>query len=208
MILFYNAEINPETTRVIETELSDREIILTTLKFNKLLLKNGIRFISNEQELMYLMLIYFGKDLNFLDVDVKPLIAERVDELKYCQYKFNQKLNYEKSFENLFVMFLDFFQANSYADKLFSILVMIPLAQKYENKWRKLVWSEYAMVLKFISCEENDLNFEEYLTPLETDVSLLKSYAIALSSNYLRKDSLPWKIADHHLKNAKIKSCN
>lgn len=208
MILFYNAEINPETTRVIETELKEKEIILTTLKFNKLLLKNGIRFISNEQELMYLMLIYFGKDLNFLDDDVKGLIAERVDELKYCQFEFNEKLNYEKSFENLYVMFLDFFQANSYGDKLFSIFLMIPLAQKYDSKWRKLVWSEYAMVLKFITCDENDLNFEEYLNPIETDISLLKSYAIALSSNYLRKDSLPWKIAEHHVKSSKLIKSN
>lgn len=209
MILFYNAEINPDTTRVIETELTEKEIITTTLKFNKLLIENGIRFISSEQELMYLMLIYFGKDLNFLDDDIRLLIAERVRELKHSQFKFDEKLNYEKSFENLFVMFLDFFQAQSYSDKLFSTLVMIPLAQKYDSKWRKLVWSEYAMVLKFITCDESDLNYEEYLNPIESELSLLKSYAIALSSSHRQINSLPWKIANHHVRNSKsLKSVN
>lgn len=200
MILFYNAEISTEEKRIIETELSEKEIILTTLKFNKLLESNGIKFITPDQELMYLMLIYFGKDLDFLDADVKALISERLSTLKKSNFKFNQKLNNEKSFENLFTMFLDFFQANSYGDTLFSTLLMIPLAQKYDVKWRKLVWSEYAMVLKFITCDKSDLNFEDYFEPLETDASLLKSYHRALTLNWLKEDSLPWKIANHHLK--------
>lgn len=188
----------------METELSEKEIILTTLKFNDLLLSHGIQFISADQELMYLMLIYFGKDLNFLDVDVKEFIEKRLKVLTTLHFKLNQKLNNEKSFENLFTMFLDYFQANSYGDNLFSTLVMIPLAQKYDVKWRKVVWSEYAMVLKFITCDETNLNFEEYLQPIETDVSLLKCYKTALSSHWLRKDSLPWKIANYHLKNQRL----
>lgn len=204
-------EVNPDLNRVMETELSEKEIILTTLKFNDLVLKNGIQFITADQELMYLMLIYFGKELNFLDDDVKVFIAERLKVLTNSQFKLNQKLNNEKSFENLFTMFLDYFQANSYGDNLFSTFVMIPLAQKYDVKWRKVVWSEYAMVLKFITCDQTNLNFDEYLQPVETDVSLLKCYMTALSSHWLRKDSLPWKIANHHVKNSRhllVKSDN
>lgn len=176
---------------------------MTTLKFNKLLQNHQIKFISPDQELMYLMLIYFGKDLNFLDEDVRTLIEERLKDLSKSTFSFNQKLNNEKSFENLYTMFLDYFQANSYGDELFSTFLMIPLAQKYDVKWRKMVWSEYAMVLRFLTCGEDKLNIDDYLYPLETDVSLIKSYASALSSNYLRKDSFPYKIADHHARKSR-----
>lgn len=52
---------------------------------------------------------------------------------------------------------------------------------------------------------END-NFQllddikEYLSPEETEISLLQSYASALSANLLKQDSVPYKIAlQHHV---------
>lgn len=51
---------------------------------------------------------------------------------------------------------------------------------------------------------END-NFQllddikEYLSPEETEISLLQSYASALSANLLKQDSVPYKIALHHV---------
>ena len=207
LILLYNVEVDAELKRTVETELKEDEIIMTSLKFTLLLEKNKIHLITTSQQLMYLMLVYFGKDLNFLDPPVKQLIKEKLKAMKHFPFpaKFNMKLNKEKSFESLYTMFLDTFQSNSYGDDLFSILVMVPLAQKYDPKWRKLIWSEYVATMKFINCQESDLldNFNEYLQPIESDQSLLKCYSTALSSNLLRKDSIPWKIAEHHVKNAK-----
>lgn len=207
MILLYNVEVDVSHKRIVETELTEEEIIKTTLRFTLLLEKNKINLVTTNQQLMYLMLVYFGKNLNFLDAPVKQIISEKLKAMRRFPFppRFNMKLNKEKSFESLYTMFLDTFQSNSYGDDVFSVLVMIPLAQKYDAKWRKLVWSEYVTTMKFISCKESDLleDFNEYLTPIETDASLLKSYAQALASNMLRKDSLPWKIAEHHLKNAK-----
>jgi RNA polymerase II-associated protein 1 len=207
MILLYNVEVDATHKRIVETELEEKEIITTTLKFTLLLEKNKINLVSTNQQLMYLMLVYFGKNLDFLDKPVKQIIAEKVKAMREFKFppRFNIKLAREKSFESLYTMFLDTFQSQSYGDDVFSALVMIPLAQKYDAKWRKLVWSEYVATMKFISCKETDLveNFQGYLEPIETDESLLKCYSRALSSNLLREDSLPWKIATHHLKNAK-----
>ena len=207
MILLYNVEIDSEQKRIVETELNEEEIIMTTLKFTHLLEKNKINLVSIKQQLMYLMLVYFGKDLNFLDAPVKKIVGEKIKAMRRFSFppRFNMKLNKEKSFESLYTMFLDTFQSNSYGDDLFSVLVMIPLCQKYDIKWRKLVWSEYVATMKFISCKEADLleDFNEFLIPVETDASLLKCYAQALSSNLLQKDSLPWRIAEHHVKSAK-----
>lgn len=58
-------------------------------------------------------------------------------------------------FENLYALFVDHFQAASYGDELFSSLVMVPLAQKYNNKWRRRVWSDYASALRFLNCDES-----------------------------------------------------
>lgn len=153
------------------------------------------------------MLVYFGQDLNFLDAPVKLIVADKLKAMRKFPFpaRFNVKLNKEKSFESLYTMFLDTFQSNSYGDDLFSVLVMVPLCQKYDVRWRKLVWSEYVTAMKFVSCKESDLleTLEEYLTPVETDASLLRCYAQALATNLLRQDSIPWKIAEHHVKNAK-----
>lgn len=207
LILLYNVEVDASQKRIVETELTEEEIIKATLKFTHLLEKNKVHLITTNQQLMYLMLVYFGKNLNFLDPPVKILMREKLKAMKNFPFppKFNMKLNKEKSFESLYTMFLDTFQSNSYGDDVFSALVMIPLVQKYDAKWRKLIWSEYVATMKFISCKETDLleDFNEYLYPIETDVSLLKCYTAALSSNLLRPDSVPWKIAEHHVRHAK-----
>lgn len=203
LVLLYNAEVNTSLKRIVETELSEEDIILTTLKFTSFLEKNDIHVITKNQQLMYLMLVYLGKNLNFLDSSVKELMRRKLKSMKNFPFtpKFNIKLNGEKSFEALYTMFLDTFQGNSYGDDLFSVIAMIPLAQCYNVKWRKLVWSEYVASMRFINCEEQDLlcDFNEYLHPVETDESLVKSYRIALSTNQLREGSLPWKIAKHHV---------
>jgi hypothetical protein len=204
MLFLYNAQVDSNIHHTIETELKEEEIIKTTLQFNGILHDFGLQLISKDQQLMYLMLVYFGKQLDFLNVEVKEMIAKLFRSMKSHTFNFDIKLNNEKSFEDLYIMFLETFQANSYGDDLFSAFVMTPLAQRYDAKWRKLIWSQYAMVLKFINCSDADLLYDvnSFLYPIESDVSLLKSYSQALASNLLRKESLPWKIANHHVKNA------
>lgn len=197
--------ISNDVKQTIETDLTEEEIISSTLKLKSFINSKGIETLSNDEQLMYLMLVYFGKELNFLNESVKNMIRSDLESMKGKIFKFNHKLNNEKDFESLYKLFLDTFQAQSYGDNLFSSMVMIPLSQKYDSKWKNIVWSEYAMILKFINCEEIDLlyDFNDYLYPLETDEILLKSYKSSLK--YLRKDSIPWKIAVHHLSNNSVK---
>lgn len=75
--------------------------------------------------------------------------------LKKLKYFFPGKCK----FENLYVLFLDHFQAASYGDELFSSLVMVPLAQKYDNKWRRRVWSDHVSALRFLDCKEELVSF-------------------------------------------------
>lgn len=206
MFLLYNEEVGAEKRRIVDTDLTELEIILASLKFTVLLEKNKINVISKNQKLMYLMLSYFGKDSEFLDKEVKTLIVMKLKMMRGISFspRFNFKLNKEKSFESLYKMFLNIFKSLSYNDDLFSVFVMIPLTQKYDVKWRKLIWSEYVDCVRCISCKETQLleNYKEYLYPVETDDSLLKSYASAIANNQVKVDSIPYKIAMHHLQEA------
>lgn len=79
---------------------------------------------------------------------------------------------------------------------------MVPLSQKYDLKWRRLVWSEHVSALRFIQCAESQLlgSLDDYLYPVETDVAMLKYYFQAINSVPFAPDSLPRRIAEHHLK--------
>lgn len=141
----------------METELSEEQLIATALQFTNLLEFNKVNLVTTNQKLMYIMLVYFGKNLNFLDAPVKQLITEKLEKMKGFTFNFNVKLNNERSFETLYKIFLDVFQSSSYGDDLFSSILMVPLAQKYDAKWKKLVWSEYVMSMKFVGCQEDEV---------------------------------------------------
>jgi hypothetical protein len=204
MVLLYKVEIDGDVKRLVDIEMPAKEIIMTVLKFNNMLIRNNLLNVRDDFRLMYLMLVFFDTELNFLEADIKRLIEDEMMLLKNKNFSFEEKINNEKSFENLYKMLLDIFQANSYGDNLFSSLVLAPLAQKFDVKWRKIVWSEYAMVLKFIKSEDSNLIYDmnDYLYPIESDESMLCSYRAALKMNYLAENSIPWKIATHHVNNA------
>lgn len=208
MFLLYNEEVGENRKRVVEIEsVTEKDIIMAHLKFTLLLEKNRINLVSKNQKLMYIMLIYFGKNSEFLDADVRKLVIKKLSLLSGTTFppRFNFKLNNEKSFESIYSMFLNVFKSNSYNDPLFGAIVLIPLAQRYDVKWRKLIWSEHVDAIRCISCLEKNLfvNINKYLFPIETDVSLLKCYADALASGQVVKDSIPYKIATHHLTEAR-----
>lgn len=126
------------------------------------------------------------------------------------------------NFENLYISFLDQFQGASYGDNTFARLVMAPLAQKHDIKWRQMIWSEHIHVLRFVTCTEHEVshsaNFpsypklqalfgiflqligelNDYLEPPETDVILIKSYFQAINSSVILPNTVPYKIAEHH----------
>lgn len=106
------------------------------------------------------------------------------------------------TFENLFLLFVDHFEGTSYGDLTFGALLMVPLSQKYNIRWRRLVWSEHASALRFVQCTEKQVIgcLDDYLYPVETDVAMLKYYYQAINSVPFSENSLPRRIAEHHLR--------
>uniref|UniRef100_A0A1B0CE78 Putative rna polymerase ii-associated protein 1 n=1 Tax=Lutzomyia longipalpis TaxID=7200 RepID=A0A1B0CE78_LUTLO len=186
------------------------EIITASMGLLGILEENSLIPVSPSEEFMYLMMPFLSTECRFMEPTVKDILRRRISSLfARCQNKKKNKstrsacaLPGKHDFESVYTVFLNHFQSSSYGDDLFSAMVMVPLAQKYDAKWRKMIWSEHIAVLRFITCTVEQLcggSIDPYLEPPETDSSLLKLYSLALNSNCLRKDSLPHKIAQHHL---------
>ena len=137
---------------------SEEDIVKTTALFTELTEINGIQVVTPSEKLMYLMTMFLGPDSKFLDPFVSSLLLRRVNALKFemngKHFDFEGKLDNGKSFQSLYQLVLDIFQSSSYGHSLFSVLVMVPLAQQYDVKWRNMIWSEYVAVLRFITCQE------------------------------------------------------
>jgi len=123
------------------------------------------------------MLAYFGSDCKFLEKNIKSLLKRQinqliqnksknqqvpVDDINKHYFDFDKKFIGKSDFENLYLLFLEQFQASSYSDDDFSALIMIPLAQHCNIKWRNMVWSEHAAVLRFINCDETQVKRYKY----------------------------------------------
>lgn len=165
-------------------DLPEAEIITSVLSFCYLVEQNGISLVSQTEKLMYLMTTFMGPDTKFMEKNIKLLIQRALHSLTSTSpssglsdqqlnsaagqpilrssltplFNFDVKLEGRKSFESLYFVFLDVFQSASYGDELFSVLVMVPLAQQYDVKWRKRVWSEYTAVLRFITCTKDQVS--------------------------------------------------
>lgn len=161
-----------------------------------------------------MMMAFLGLDSAFLEADTRQLIQRNVDQFfannRQTNFDFERQADGDlMSFENLFIAFLEQFQATSYGDGTFGAMVMIPLAMKYDVKWRKMVWSEHASVLRFITCTKEQFigkSLDDYLYPIETDTDLLDSYVECLNTKVIRTDSVSYQIATHHLTHYKRKS--
>lgn len=189
------AEVSEEKEFVIRCSL---EWIL----FNELCFADILKDIDVTNRFCRIMCVFLCDNSLFLDSKIKILLR------KCCQVLFKQKadLNFDKqlvglnNFQDFFTQFLEQFQSVSYGDYTFAACVLVPLAQRHNVKWRKLLWSEYAGCLRALDCPKEYLcyDLQEYLYPQELDDSLIKSYFRALSSNLLRPDTIVYKIAKHH----------
>lgn len=150
-----------------------------------------------------IMCVFLCDNDLFLDRNVKILLERCIQLLfkRKSAFNFDKQLSGLNSFQDLYTQFLEQFQSVSYGNHTFAACVLVPLAQKHNVKWRKLVWSEYAGCLRALDCPENILCYEldQYLYPAETDESLIKSYFQALSGNLLRPGTTAHKIAEHHV---------
>ncbi|XP_067646737.1 RNA polymerase II-associated protein 1 [Eurosta solidaginis] len=195
----------------ITADLSERDILQMTLTLVSELENSSsyLHIATPTEELMYAMSAFMGPESEFLTDDIRPLLRNHLMRL-YTKYE-DVMFDFDKAslgkckFESLYSLFVDHFQATSYGDESFGSLVLVPMAQKYDSKWRRRMWSDYAPALCYLNCDESLLinGMQSYLEPVEKEESLIKAYALALRSRDVRPGTIPYKIAKYHVDNFK-----
>ncbi|XP_017128354.1 RNA polymerase II-associated protein 1 isoform X1 [Drosophila elegans] len=188
---------------------SENQMVRMTLTFVRQLEQEGLQIVSPLEKLMYLMIAFMGPDSQFLAPDLHELLRDCLMDF-YKQnashdFDFDAELVDKARFEPLYYLFVEHFEAASYGDELFSSLVLLPLAQKYDNKWRRRLWSEHVQAVRFINCDESLLmgGLSAYLEPVEEEPSMVQLYGDALQQKLVRPGSIAYRIAQHHFNNSK-----
>ncbi|CAH0713426.1 unnamed protein product, partial [Brenthis ino] len=176
---------------------------LEWILFNEICFPDLLNDINHTDRFCRLMCVFLCDNSLFLDDKIKILLRKCTQVLfrKHDRFNFDKELTGLHNFQDFYTQFLEQFQSVSYGDHTFAACVLVPLAQRHNVKWRKLLWSEYAGCLRALDCPESDLCYtlNEYLYPEETEETLLKSYFRAVSSNLLRPGTISYKIAHHHV---------
>lgn len=151
------------------------------------------------------LLLAYLCDTVFLDKNVSPLLTKALSNLVQKTYKelnLNDEIPGLNSFTDLFTALCEHFSATSYGDEGFGMALLVPLAQRYDVHYRKLLWSEHAGALRSLRtpCEKLAIPLREYLYPIEEDASLIESYLNALARGTVRKEWCPvmYTVALHH----------
>ncbi|XP_034827914.1 RNA polymerase II-associated protein 1 [Maniola hyperantus] len=206
-VKFTSTVSGERASKMAQQQQAEKEVIircsLEWILFNEITFPDLLSDIEVTDRFCRIMCVFLCDNSLFLDKKINNLLRKCMQVLyKDCQkFNFDNQLTGLSNFQDFYTQILEQFQSVSYGDHTFASCVLVPLAQKHNVKWRKLLWSEYAGCLRALDCRENYLCYklDEYYYPEETDESLLKSYARALSSNLLRPDTIVYKIAQHHI---------
>lgn len=144
--------------------LAEKDVISTTITFLTLQNANDMETLSKTEQFIYTMIAFLGKKNSFLDEDLKSILSKFVQTTftSHASLDFDADSCNKFNFENLYIAFLDHFQGESYGDHTFGQLVMVPLAQKHNIKWKKMIWSEHVHALRFVCCSVTEVNFGYY----------------------------------------------
>ncbi|CAG4931566.1 unnamed protein product [Colias eurytheme] len=212
--LYSKSQEKPEPTvvgehakKVAQKLATEKEIIIRSslewILFNELCFPDLLNDIDLTDRLCRLMCVFLCDNSLFLDAKIKLLLTKCTQILfkKGTKFNFDKELMGLNNFQDFYTQFLEQFQSVSYGDHTFAACVLVPLAQRHNVKWRKLLWSEYAGCLRALDCPDKMLCYgiDAYLYPEETDESVIKSYFRALSSSLLRPGTIAYKIAHHHV---------
>ena len=181
----------------------DKSAVLTVLSL-ELVLPDLVEKLSQSFRFSRLVLVYLCDTL-YLNSDVSPLLTRAISTLLRDHHKkmnFTADLPGLNSFTDLFTGMCEHFCSTSYSDYGFSMTLLVPIAQRHDVHYRKLLWSEHAGSLRYIRLplEQLVIPLKEYLYPLEEDVSLIESYITALVRGIVTENwcPVPYAIAVHH----------
>lgn len=115
-------------------------------------------------------------------------------------------------FYQLFTDLVGLYDSISLSDRLFGLVLLPPLAMSYPVDYRRLVWTDYAHVLRNlrftideaisdVDPAQAEAALASYLEPRETNVALLIAYVDALASGTVSAESTPFLhlVALHHV---------
>ncbi|XP_012214990.2 RNA polymerase II-associated protein 1 [Linepithema humile] len=151
-----------------------------------------------------LVLVYLC-DTVYLSENVSTLLVNVVSSLLrryHTRLDFQTELPGLSSFTDLFTALCEHFYSSSYGDDGFAMALLVPVAQRHDAHYRKLLWSEHAAALRYLKLpvEKLMVPLKEYLYPEENDVSLIESYIKALFHGTVKETwcPIPYAIALHH----------
>lgn len=199
--------VGEHAKKLAEQIAAEKEFIITYslewVLFNELCFPDLLKDIDVTDRLCRIMCVFLCDQSLFLNARIKRLLQKCALNLfkQKDDFNFDKQLVGLHNFQDFYTQFLEQFQSVSYGDSTFAACVLVPLAQKHNVKWRKLIWSEYAGCLRALDCPEELLCYElkDYFYPIETDETVIKSYFQALSGSLLRPNTVAHKIAQHHV---------
>ncbi|KAG5308240.1 RPAP1 protein, partial [Acromyrmex insinuator] len=187
----------------IKLQSGDKDSILTVLSL-ALVLPDLMEKLSPTLRFSRLILVYLC-DTVYLESDVAMLLLNVLSNLLrryHARLNFRTELPGLSSFTDLFTALCEHFYSNSYGDDGFAMILLVPVAQRHDPHYRKLLWSEHAAALRYLKLlpEKLVLPLKEYLYPEEEDTSLIESYITALVRGVVKKSwcPIPFMIAVHH----------
>ncbi|XP_012059010.1 PREDICTED: RNA polymerase II-associated protein 1 [Atta cephalotes] len=187
----------------IKLQSEDKNSVLTVLSL-ALVLPDLMEKLSPTLRFSRLILVFLC-DTIYLDSDVAMLLLNVLSNLLrryHARLNFRTELPGLSSFTDMFTALCEHFYSNSYGDDGFAMILLVPVAQRHDPHYRKLLWSEHAAALRYLklSPEKLVLPLKEYLYPEEEDTSLIESYITALVRGVVKKTwcPIPFTIAIHH----------
>lgn len=116
--------------------------------------------------------------------DVFLEVADVLHDILREMLKRNDRLEFKKpipgmsSFYDFYRELCEQFVSSSYCNPVFSAYVLVPLQQKHDCRIRQYVWTEQAVMLRFLNVKVDQLlvPIECYLQPCETNLQLIETY--------------------------------
>ncbi|KAJ8946889.1 hypothetical protein NQ318_008245 [Aromia moschata] len=147
--------------------------------------------------------VFLGSDSLFLTKEIHDLLELCFKNVikQEREINFDKKIEGLSNFQDFYTQLLEQYQGVSYGDTLFGNVILVPLAQKQNIQYKKTLWSEYmgAVQICNVTAEQCICDIKLFLEPPEEDMSLLTCYRRAIVNNFVRKDSVLFTIAKHHV---------
>lgn len=116
--------------------------------------------ISSTDKFCRLACLFLASDDIFFVPAVRTLLEA---SFKHFLTNDSNKLDFKKpvhglsNFQDFYTQLLEQYQGVSYGDALFSNFILIPLMQKHNVQYRKLLWSEYAGIVQICSISKEQV---------------------------------------------------